>query len=184
MPCVRRPTRQFSKVFRNCDKCSTKMADIVSTEKRSRMMAGIRRMDTSPELVVRRAVFAEGLRFRLHRKDLPGAPDIVLPRHKVAVFVHGCFWHRHRDCRLAKLPASNALFWLDKLNSNVERDQRVIQALLAAGWRVLTVWECATRDATIVSKLGRTIRTWIAGRRPFAEIANPRASDPLSPRLR
>lgn len=158
------------------------MADIVSPEIRSRMMAGIGRKNTVPELLVRRAIFAEGLRFRLQRKDLPGAPDIVLPGPKVAIFVHGCFWHRHKHCGLAKLPESNARFWLEKLNSNVERDQRAIQALLASGWRVLTVWECATRDAFFLPELGQTIRAWIAGKELLAEIVSPSAFAPRRPR--
>ena len=105
------------------------MTDTVTPETRSRMMSGIRAKDTRPEKLVRSTLFAAGYRFRIHRKDLPGSPDIVLPGKKVAIFVHGCFWHRHKGCSLAKLPASNADFWRRKLNGNVDRDRKAIEAL-------------------------------------------------------
>ncbi|MEC3767271.1 very short patch repair endonuclease [Cupriavidus sp. SS-3] len=137
------------------------MADVVDSETRSRMMAGIRGKGTKPEMLVRRVMFAAGLRFRLHRKDLPGAPDIVLPGRKVAVFVHGCFWHMHSGCKFAKMPSSNTDFWHTKLSGNVERDHRVVEALRTSGWRVLTVWECATRDARIAPTLGQRVLNWL-----------------------
>jgi len=147
------------------------MADIVSPEKRSRMMAGIRGKGTKPEMLVRRALFAEGFRFRLHRSDLPGGPDIVLPGRKVAIFVHGCFWHRHAACRFSKLPSSNTDFWSNKLDGNVQRDRRAVEALQSAGWRVLTVWECATRDKTIATSIGALVHRWVDDGAPFGEIA-------------
>ena len=116
-------------------------------------MSGIRGKNTKPELLARRALFAAGYRFRLHRRDLPGAPDIVLPGRKVAVFAHGCFWHMHVGCKNAKLPSTRTEFWRGKLEGNVARDRRAIEALLADGWRVLTVWECATRDAICLAAL-------------------------------
>jgi DNA mismatch endonuclease (patch repair protein) len=146
------------------------MADIVSPEKRSRMMAGIRVKGTKPEMLVRRALFAEGFRFRLHRSDLPGGPDIVLPSWKVAIFVHGCFWHRHVGCRFAKLPSSNADFWRNKLDGNVQRDCLAVEALRSTGWRVLTVWECATRDKVIAPSIGTLIRRWVDDGAPVGEI--------------
>lgn len=146
------------------------MADIVSPEKRSRMMAGIRAKDTKPEMLVRRALFAEGFRFRLHRGDLPGGPDIVLPGRKVAIFVHGCFWHRHVGCRFAKLPSSNTDFWCNKLDGNVRRDRRAVEALRSAGWRVLVVWECATRDKAVASAIGTLVRRWVDDGAPIGEI--------------
>jgi DNA mismatch endonuclease (patch repair protein) len=152
------------------------MADVVSAEKRSRMMAGIRGKDTKPEVLVRRALFAEGLRFRLHQSKLPGGPDIVLPSKKVAIFVHGCFWHCHAGCRLAKLPASNADFWRKKLDGNVQRDHKAIELLRSAGWRVLTVWECATRDKSIAQSIGVIINKWIDDDEPVGEIAGHRSS--------
>ena len=110
-------------------------------------MAKVRSKDTGPEMTVRRAVHARGYRFRLHRKDLPGTPDIVLPRHRMAVFVHGCFWHGCTRCdRGRRLPKTRTDFWQAKLTGNRERDLRNIVALEALGWRVVVVWECDTRD--------------------------------------
>jgi DNA mismatch endonuclease (patch repair protein) len=105
-------------------------------------MSAIRKKDTKAELVVRRLLHVMGYRFRLHRRDLPGCPDVVLPRHRAVVMVHGCFWHRHANCRHANLPRSRTEYWLPKLARNVERDKRSIAALEALGWRVLVVWEC------------------------------------------
>ncbi|CAB3935451.1 very short patch repair endonuclease [Achromobacter insolitus] len=116
--------------------------DIVSPEKRSRMMAGIKGKNTKPEMAVRSLVHGMGFRFRLHRKDLPGSPDLVFPGLKRVIFVHGCFWHRHQGCRFAYTPKSNSQFWLTKLNANVRRDAVALQALAALGWEVLIVWEC------------------------------------------
>lgn len=116
-------------------------------------MSGIGGRNTKPEIAIRKALFAAGLRFRLHRKDLPGCPDIVLPGRRVALFVYGCFWHAHRGCRYAKTPTSRGEFWKTKLAANVERDSRAIEALLNAGWRVLVVWECATRSAELRENL-------------------------------
>lgn len=118
------------------------MTDIVDKDTRSRMMSRIRGKDTRPEMILRRALHAKGLRFRLHRKDLPGTPDLVLPRHNAVCFVHGCFWHRHPGCRFATTPATRPDFWQNKFRENVERDRRNIEALRAAGWRVAVIWEC------------------------------------------
>jgi DNA mismatch endonuclease, patch repair protein len=115
--------------------------------KRSAMMARIGQRDTQPELAVRRSLHKFGYRFRLHRRDLPGRPDIVLPRHKTVVFVHGCFWHRHAGCKFAYSPKSRVEFWSKKFDTNVSRDDRVQHELKRAGWRVLTIWECETRSA-------------------------------------
>lgn len=109
-------------------------------------MARVRSKDTAPELIVRKIVHALGYRFRLHRKDLPGRPDLVLPRHHAVIFVHGCFWHRHHDCRRASLPKSRTEFWRSKLARNSERDAIAQRQLRAAGWRVLVVWECQTKN--------------------------------------
>ncbi|MCJ2101012.1 very short patch repair endonuclease [Methylobacterium sp. E-046] len=102
--------------------------------------------DTKPELIVRRLLHSMGYRFRLHRRDLPGTPDIVLPRHRAAIQVHGCFWHQHQGCRHANLPRSRSAYWHPKLARNVERDAHAISALEALGWRVLVLWECELRD--------------------------------------
>lgn len=132
------------------------MADIVSKAKRSSMMSGIRGKNTKPEKNVRSYLHKIGLRFRLHAKQLPGTPDIVLPRLKVAILVHGCFWHRHPRCRFAYEPKSNRRFWQKKFLENVERDRRQVAALRRAGWRVLTVWECKTAPEDL-EKLVRRI---------------------------
>lgn len=126
-------------------------------------MSGIRGKNTKPELLTRRALFAAGYRFRLHRRDLPGAPDIVMPGRKIAIFVHGCFWHLHAGCKNAKLPSTRPEFWLGKLEGNVARDRRAVEALLLSDWRVLTVWECATRDHLSLSALSETLSNWIEG---------------------
>lgn len=126
--------------------------DIVSPEKRSRMMAGIKGKDTKPELVVRKLVHGMGFRYRLHRKDLPGSPDLVFPRLKKVIFVHGCFWHRHPGCRFAYTPKSNTRFWQDKLEGNVRRDALASAALDALGWEVLIVWECEVSDLSALTR--------------------------------
>lgn len=123
------------------------MADIVDKATRSRMMAGIRGRDTRPELELRRALHALGFRFRLQSKDLPGRPDILLPGRRAAIFVHGCFWHRHRGCRFSTTPATRREFWNEKFAANLARDERNTAALRALGWRVAIVWECALRAA-------------------------------------
>lgn len=121
------------------------MADIVTPERRSRMMASIKGRNTRPELVVRRGLHGIGFRYRLDGAGLPGRPDLVLPKHRAAIFVHGCFWHRHEGCRLTSLPATRPDFWQLKFRGNVERDIRAQEALQASGWRVAIVWECSTR---------------------------------------
>lgn len=121
------------------------MVDIVDPATRSRMMSRIRSRDTRPELALRSALHRLGLRFRLSTKDLPCKPDIVFPRQKAAVFVHGCFWHRHEGCRLATTPSSNREFWQRKFENNVSRDERNLALLEAMGWVALEVWECELR---------------------------------------
>lgn len=123
------------------------MSDVVTKQTRSRMMAGIRSRHTKPELLVRKALHARGFRYSLRLSTLFGKPDIVLPRWKVAIFVHGCFWHSH-GCHLSKLPSSNTEFWDKKLHGNQSRDAMVISELVRNGWRVAKVWECATRGKT------------------------------------
>lgn len=116
--------------------------DIVDSATRSRMMSGIRGKNTRPELLVRKFLHAHGFRFRLHRKDLPGNPDIVLPKLKTCIFVHGCFWHRHPGCRYATMPKTRTEFWAEKFSKNVARDARSILALRQLGWRAIIIWEC------------------------------------------
>ncbi|MDX2277646.1 MAG: very short patch repair endonuclease [Hyphomonadaceae bacterium] len=132
------------------------MADRFSHETRSKAMAAVRGKDTSPERYVRSSLHAAGFRFRLHRRDLPGRPDIVLKRFRTAVFVHGCFWHGH-DCPKGKRPVSNVAFWNAKLERNAERDRAAVAALGEAGWRVHVLWECSLGKATqaLISTLRR-----------------------------
>lgn len=118
------------------------------------MMRGIRGSNTKPELQVRKALHAYGFRYRLNAKELPGRPDIVLPKWKAVIFVHGCFWHAHQGCRYFRIPATRTEFWEQKLSANAARDARQIEQLLAMGWRVLVVWECSlkNRSATDIEK--------------------------------
>lgn len=131
------------------------MTDVLTPEQRSFNMSRIQGRDTKPEMVVRSMVHAMGFRYRLHRRDLPGKPDMVFPsRHKI-IFVHGCFWHMH-DCAYGKVvPRTNAEFWQNKRAGNVERDKRNIVALESSGWKVLTVWECWTRNPDVLSQMIR-----------------------------
>jgi DNA mismatch endonuclease (patch repair protein) len=122
--------------------------DVVASARRSAMMAGIRGRDTRPEMAVRRMAHSLGYRYRLHRRDLPGTPDLVFPRLRKVLFVHGCFWHRHAGCRLSYDPKSNQEFWRRKFAANVARDQRARRDLQEGGWQVETLWECEVRDAT------------------------------------
>lgn len=122
------------------------MADVVDKATRSRMMSGIQGKNTKPELLVRKYLHGRGLRFRLHAKNLPGKPDLVFPKYKAVVFVHGCFWHRHSGCKYATTPSSREHFWTNKLSENVARDAYQIAALGGLGWRVYIVWECELRD--------------------------------------
>lgn len=120
--------------------------DVLTKEQRSRNMRAIKGQNTGPELIVRRLLHAMGYRFRLHRRDLPGHPDIVLQARQVVIFVHGCFWHRHQCRNGCVEPATRPDFWSAKFAANVERDRRAIKSLRRMGWRVLVVWECQTRD--------------------------------------
>ncbi|TJV18003.1 very short patch repair endonuclease [Mesorhizobium sp.] len=121
------------------------MTDTISSTDRSKLMGRIRNKNTGPELAVRKALHAAGFRFRLHRRDLPGRPDIVLPRLRVAIFVHGCFWHGH-DCRRGKLPEDNAEFWVEKIDRNKARDVAAQATLSQAGWTVETIWQCQLKN--------------------------------------
>ena len=120
------------------------MADVHTAETRSANMAAIRAKNTKPELVVRKLLFSRGFRYRLHVKTMPGAPDIVLPKYGVVILVHGCFWHGH-DCYLFRWPATRREFWQNKIERNMARDRRDILSLMAGGWRVICVWECAVK---------------------------------------
>ncbi len=120
--------------------------DIVDKDKRSLIMSRIRGTDTAPEKTVRSILHRLGFRYRLHVKDLPGKPDIVMRKYTTAIFVHGCFWHQHKDCIDGALPKSNTAFWKGKLNGNVERDLKNLALLRNGGWKVCVVWECELKD--------------------------------------
>lgn len=134
------------------------MTDIVDSQTRSAMMAAIRGKNTKPEIVVRRFLHRLGFRFRLHRRDLPGRPDIVLPKYRTVVEVRGCFWHRHEGCPLAYMPKSNREFWEPKLNGNRERDRRNLRELARLGWRAIVVWECELGENGVLERLPGMIR--------------------------
>lgn len=130
------------------------MTDLLSPEQRSNLMSRIRGKNTKPEMIVRSWLHKHGFRFRLHRKDLPGKPDIVLPKYKTVIFVHGCFWHRHEGCKRATTPKTRTGYWEEKFRKNRDRDLSKSDALNALGWKVLVVWECETKNrATLESVL-------------------------------
>lgn len=128
------------------------MTDTVDPAKRSEIMSRIRSRDTKPEMIVRRIAHGLGFRFRLHRRDLPGSPDLVFPRYKSVIMVHGCFWHRHPGCKYATSPKTRVSFWENKFKGNVVRDRRNETALHDLGWRVLVIWECETKDKEAVAE--------------------------------
>lgn len=147
------------------------MVDIVDTATRSRMMSGIRSKNTKPELFVRKKLFREGFRYRIHVNSLPGKPDLVFPKYKSIIFVHGCFWHGHQACKLFKVPATRNEFWINKFAKNRENDTSVIRQLRDAGWRVAIVWECEIRNkANAENHLIPALSDWIKGNSPIFEI--------------
>ena len=127
--------------------------DRISGEHRSWNMSRIKSGNTKPEIIVRSLLHKLGYRFRLHRKDLPGKPDIVLPRYKSVIFVHGCFWHRHKGCKNATSPKTKIIFWREKFKANVERDRKVQKELNSMGWSIQIIWECETSDIGSVTKI-------------------------------
>ena len=136
--------------------------DRFSLDKRHEVMSRIRGKDTKPEMIVRRFLFSQGFRFRLHYRKLPGHPDIVLPKYKAVIFVHGCFWHRHENCRHFRLPQSNVEYWENKIAGNVERDLRDANRIADMGWKVIVVWECELERKTRDEVLNR-VATLIKG---------------------
>lgn len=147
------------------------MPDVVAPAVRSRMMAGIRGKDTKPELVLRRGLHRMGFRFRLHPKELPGRPDMVFPGRRAVILAHGCFWHGH-DCPLFRWPGTRQDFWRTKIEGNRARDSMVVQTLGNAGWRVLTVWECALRGAGRLElpAVLEACAAWLRSTEPCGEI--------------
>ena len=146
------------------------MTDIYEPRKRSEIMSRIRGGGTKPEIIVRRIAHRLGFRFRLHRKDLPGRPDMVFPRHRAVIMVHGCFWHRHPGCKHASTPKTRESFWKNKLEDNVARDRRNETALRELGWRVMVIWECETRDSeTVADRIESFLRQEDAKRKEESE---------------
>lgn len=146
------------------------MTDNVDSQTRSRMMAGIRGKDTKPELILRRSLHALGFRYRLHVKGMSGKPDLVLPKYRAVIFVHGCFWHRHHECRYASVPSTRREFWASKFRTNVVRDAATRVALLQAGWRVATIWECALRTEASVDAARDVVAAWLKGDSKVLEV--------------
>lgn len=145
------------------------MVDTVSAATRSRMMSGIRGKDTKPEMRVRTFLHRDGFRYVLHRKDLPGKPDLTLPKYRAVVFIHGCFWHAHTGCKYAAKPSTRPEFWAHKLGGNRARDARHILLLRQTGWRVAVVWECALRGSAETVLLG--LSEFLRSDRSFVELS-------------
>lgn len=144
--------------------------DVLTPEERQRCMSKIRGQNTKPEIMLRKALFALGFRYRLHERKLPGTPDLVFPKYHAAVFVHGCFWHGH-GCPLFVIPKTNREFWETKIDGNRARDERAVGALCASGWRVMTVWECALRGSGRVSPetLAARVAKWLGAKKRITE---------------
>lgn len=155
------------------------MTDVVSKIKRSKMMAGIGPENTAPELFVRKILHGRGFRYKLHVKDLPGKPDLVLPKHKAVIQVQGCFWHGHK-CHLFKWPSTRKEFWRDKIGANVQRDKRTTAKLEELGWKVLVVWECALKGKERLpeNEFIRTIESWLLYDPLSAEIRGRKKPSP------
>ena len=133
------------------------MADHLTKDKRSWNMSRIRSKDTKPELLVRSLLHRRGYRFRLHRKDLPGKPDIVLPKYKTVIFVHGCFWHRHKGCKRCTTPSTNKDYWLAKFERNVKKDRQNKAQLKKLGWNVVMIWECEIKNGRWIDKIDKVL---------------------------
>jgi len=145
------------------------MPDKFSKETRSRMMSGIRNKNTKPEIMIRKELFGNGFRYRLHNEKLPGKPDIVFKKHMAIIFIHGCFWHGH-NCRYFVWPKSNIEFWREKINGNKKNDKKVIKELHTMGYRICIVWECVTRDQVLFPKAMKKLIAWLLSHRNFLEI--------------
>lgn len=142
------------------------MADVLTAKQRRFCMSRIKSKDTKPEIMVRKFLFSHGFRYRVNRKDLPGRPDIVLPKYKTVIFINGCFWHGHPGCKYATMPETNKEFWTKKINSNMERDISNVNELIKSGWRVITIWQCQLKSknkdktlSTLLSELKNERKT-------------------------
>lgn len=157
------------------------MTDTVTPDVRSRMMAAVKSRDTGPELAVRKSLHAMGFRYRVHKRIGKARPDMVFARYRAAVFIHGCFWHGHGDCRLARMPTSNVGFWCEKIERNMARDIRNMAELAEAHWKTAVVWECAIRDrgaADVANEIGN----WLRGGKANIDLAMANRLDKPSPR--
>lgn len=134
------------------------MADVHTIETRSYNMSKIRSKNTMPEIAVRRFLFANGYRFRIHDKNLPGNPDIVLKKYNTVIFIHGCFWHMHKGCKFSSVPSTNKEYWIPKLVKNVEKDKTAAKALRKLGWKVITLWECKLQKREVENTLDKLIK--------------------------
>jgi DNA mismatch endonuclease (patch repair protein) len=147
------------------------MVDIVDSRTRSRMMAAVKSSNTKPELLIRSILHNRGFRFRLHVKDLPGKPDIVLPKYRSVIFINGCFWHGHESCRFFKFPATRPEFWKEKIYKNKANDTKAIDLLLANNWRVCVIWQCKIREShKDLNSLADIISNFIIGKESFLEL--------------
>lgn len=133
------------------------MSDVLTKEQRHRCMSNVKSKNTKPEIMVRRFLFSKGYRYRVNRKDLPGKPDIVLPKYKTVVFINGCFWHGHQDCKYATIPETNHEFWLSKINGNEERDNINREKLSQLGWKVIDIWQCQLKPSERETTLNNLI---------------------------
>lgn len=124
------------------------MSDILTKEQRHNCMSNVKSKNTKPEIMVRKFLFSSGFRYRINRKNLPGKPDIVLPKYKTVIFVNGCFWHGHKNCKYATIPESNRDFWAAKITGNIKRDEETRENLLVLGWRVIEIWQCQLKPRT------------------------------------
>ena len=144
--------------------------DIVDKQTRSRMMANIKGKNTRPEITIRSLLHRQGFRFRIHDKSLPGKPDLVLKKYKAVIFVHGCYWHRHENCKLASMPKQNRAFWMKKFDANICRDGVVYFKLKSLGWRIAIIWECAIRDKSNLPLYINRLVCWLKSESEYIEI--------------
>ena len=147
--------------------------DVVDKQTRSRMMANIKGKNTKPEITIRSLLHRQGFRFRIHDKSLPGKPDLILKRYKAVIFVHGCYWHRHENCKLASTPKQNKEFWLKKFDENLRRDGEVYYQLKLLAWRTAVIWECSIRDKKNLPDYIKTLTTWLKSEYEYLEIPDP-----------
>ena len=146
------------------------MADIISPKQRSLLMSSIKSKNTKPELIIRSALHNLGFRFRLHNKKLPGNPDLVLAKYHAAIFIHGCFWHKHEYCKVSHIPKTRTKFWTEKFDKNTKRDQKALYELKRKGWRTAWIWECSLSNKGNIRTTIEELAAWIKSDSEFIEI--------------